>query len=79
MNTEKFFTTMSEFSIHIENLAKEHQMSHLEALSFFCEDTGAEYEAVAMLVSPTLKQRIYEEASKTYAMPKMSAVQLDDI
>ena len=76
--TDKFFKTSSEFSIHIETIAREQDIPHLEALTNFCEDTGAEYEEVAMLISPTLKQKIYEEAIKQYAMPKMTAVQLDD-
>ena len=76
---EKFFTTMTEFSIHIEELAKENGMTHLEALTFFCEETGAEYESAAALVSPTLKQKIYDEAVKLYAMPKQTAVTLDDL
>lgn len=76
--SDKFFTTITEFSIHIENLAKEHDMTHLEALTYFCEETGAEYESAASLISPTLKQKIYDEAVKLYAMPKQTSVTLDD-
>lgn len=76
--SENFFTNMSEFSIHIESLAEKLKIAHLEALNHFCEETGAEYDVVAALVSPTLKQKIYEEAVKQYSMPKMTAVQLDD-
>lgn len=76
--TPRYFDNMSQFSIHIEEIARENDMSHLEALAFFCEETGAEYESAAALVSPTLKQRIYEEAIKQYAMPKMTAVTLED-
>lgn len=76
--SDKFFTNTTEFSIHIENIAKENDMTHLEALTFFCEETGAEYEAAASLISSTLKQKIYDEAVKQYAMPKQTAVTLDD-
>jgi len=68
---------MSEFSIHIENLSREMGVSCLEAITHFCEETGAEYEDAAALVSPTLKQKIYEDASKIYSMPKMTSVTLD--
>lgn len=78
MMSDKFFSSVSEFSIHIENLASQKDISHLDALTLFCEETGAEYEDAAALVSTTLKQKIYEEAIKQYAMPKMTAVQLDD-
>lgn len=75
--SEKFFTSMSEFSIHIEELSRDMGISCLDAITYFCEETGAEYEAAAALVSPTLKQKIYDEASKIYSMPKMTAVTLD--
>jgi uncharacterized protein YabE (DUF348 family) len=77
--SDRFFTTTTEFSIHIEELAKTQNISHLEALSQFCEETGADYDDAASLVSPTLKQKIYEEAVKTYSMPKQTSVTLDDI
>jgi hypothetical protein len=48
-------------------------------LTTFCEETGAEYEIVAGLISSTLKHKIYEEAAQSYSMPRMTAVQLDDI
>ena len=74
----RYFESTSQFSIHIEELARENDMTHLEALVFFCEETGAEYESAASLVSPTLKQKIYEDASKVYAMPKVTAVTFDE-
>lgn len=76
--TNRYFESMTQFSIHIEELARVNEITHLEALAQFCEESGAEYEAAAELVSPTLKQRIYDEAVKQYAMPKMTAVTLDD-
>jgi hypothetical protein len=75
--TEKFFTSSSEFSIHIEKLALTNGIPYLEALSMFCEDTGAEYDEVAALISQSLRQKIYEEATKQYSMPKVTTTQLD--
>lgn len=79
LDNDKFFTSITEFSIHIENIARDNDMSHLEALTHFCETTGAEYESAASMISPTLKQKIYDEAVKQYSMPKQTAVVLDDI
>lgn len=76
--TERFFTSASEFSIYIEGLVADSDNSIIETLAEYCETTGAEYSEVAELISPTLKQKIYEEATKAYSMPKMTAVQLDD-
>lgn len=76
--TEKFFTNSTDFSLHIEALAKELELTHLEALAHFCEETGAEYIEAADLVSEPLKQKIYDEAVLVYAMPKRTSVTLDD-
>ena len=78
-NSERFFTNSTDFSLHIEQLAKDMNMSHLEALTHFCEESGADYDDAANLISNTLKQRIYDEASKIYSMPKQTSVILDDI
>lgn len=78
MTEDRFFTSASEFSIYIEGLSSKNELTIIETLSEYCEETGAEYEDVAALISPTLKQRIYDEAIKSYAMPKMTAVQLND-
>ena len=76
--TEKFFTNSTDFSLHIETLAKELNLSHLEALTHFCEETGAEYYDAAELISEPLKQKIYDEAVLLYSMPKRTSVTLDD-
>lgn len=78
MTEDRFFTSASEFSIYIEGLAQKNNLTIIETLTEYCEDSGAEYSDVAALISPTLKQKIYEEATKAYSMPKMTAVQLDD-
>jgi hypothetical protein len=78
MTEDRFFTNASEFSIYIEGLASKNDLTIIETLAEYCEETGAEYSDVALLISPTLKQKIYEEATKAYSMPKMTAVQLDD-
>jgi hypothetical protein len=69
---------MTEFSLYIEGKAKQDNISHLEALTIFSEESGADYDDIACLVSPTLKQKIYDEAVKSYSMPKQTAVVLDD-
>lgn len=73
----KLFNTSGEFSIFIEETAIANQWTRLETVSWFCEETGAEYDDVAAKLSEPLKEKIYQEASKLYAMPKRTTVQID--
>lgn len=78
LDESRYFENATQFSLHIEELAKKLDMNHLQALVHFCEETGAEYEAAAALVSPSLKEKIRLVAGEFYAMPKFTTVTLDD-
>lgn len=71
------FESKTEFSIYIERLAKENDEPLLKTITDYCELTGFEYDSIAELISQTLKQKLYEEAIQSYAMPKMSDTLLD--
>jgi hypothetical protein len=73
------FNTSTEFSIFIEEMAIKNNWTRLETLSWFCEETGAEYYDVAEKISVPLKEKIYEDACKSYSMPKQTSVKLDDL
>lgn len=73
----KLFNTSGEFSIFIEETAIANNWSRLETVSWFCEETGAEYEDVAEKLSEPLKEKIYKDACKLYAMPKRTSVEID--
>ncbi len=75
---EKFFLNMNDFSMHIEEEVLKTGIGYIECLLNFCEINGAEYDTVASLLSPSLKQKIYDEAAKTYSMPKETTSKLDD-
>lgn len=73
------FNTSSEFSIFIEETAIKNGWTRLETLTWFCEETGAEYDDVAAKISHPLKEKIYEEACRSHSMPKRTSIQLDDL
>lgn len=77
MEIQTQFDSKTEFSLYIERLAKENEQPLLKTITDYCEITGFEYDAIAELISQTLKQKLYEEATQTYAMPKMSDTLLD--
>ena len=65
-----------DFSIKVEQTVVEHQMTHLEAILYLCEQTGLEIEVAARLVSVSLKQKLAANAEdmnlmKTKHFPKL--------
>lgn len=77
MEIQTQFDSKTEFSLYIERLAKENEQPLLKTITDYCEITGFEYDTIAELISQTLKQKLYDEATQTYAMPKMSDTLLD--
>lgn len=71
------FETMAHFCIHIETLAREKNLTHLEALTLFCEENDVSYDRVNDLLSESLKEKIYNDARKVYSMPKRTTESMD--
>ena len=64
------------FSMMIEERAKKHDCSHMEAIIDYCEETGLELEVAGSLVNSTLKAKIEEEARDLRYLPKGSKLPL---
>lgn len=77
MEIQTEFESKTDFSLYIEKLAKEHNQPLLNTITDYCELTGFEYDVVSSLISQTLKQKLYDEATHLYSMPKMSETVLD--
>jgi len=63
---------MREFSLMIEKLSKEKDLTYMEAILYHCEQTEFEIEVAASLISPALKAKISEEAQKLNMIKKQS-------
>ncbi len=72
------FESPSHFSFHIEELAAKSGESYIETIIAYCDDNFVDYEDVAKMISPVLKQKIFEQASSQYSMPKSTTSCLDD-
>lgn len=72
------FETPTQFSLHIEELASQGDQTYVETILEFCDDNLVDYDDVAKLITPTLKQKILEQARIQYSMPKDTASPLDD-
>lgn len=67
---------IANFSMTIENLVWEKDISYMEAIILYCEETGFEVETAAKLVSGALKSKIKLEAEELHFLPKSNTSKL---
>lgn len=62
----------SDFMIEIEKLVVSKQMSYMDAVIYFCEQSGLEIESAASIIksSVKLKAKIQEDAEQLNYLPK---------
>jgi len=66
LKTSKSFTTA------IENIAKEKQITHMEAVLWYCNKEGVEPDTVGPLISKGLKEKIEANARDLNFLPKQA-------
>ena len=66
LKTSKSFTTT------IENIAKEKQITHMEAVLWYCSKEGVEPDTVSSLISKGLKEKIEANARELNFLPKQA-------
>ena len=64
--------TTKNFTITIENLAKEKHITHMDAVLHYCEQEGIEPEAISSLISKGLKEKIEANARDLNFLPKQA-------
>ena len=64
--------TPKNFTIAIENIAKEKHLTHMDAVLHYCEQEGIEPEAVSSLISKGLKEKIEANARDLNFLPKQA-------
>jgi hypothetical protein len=67
---------ITNFSMIIEDLVWEKDISYIEAITLYCEKTGFEVETAAKLVSGALKSKIKIEAEQLHYLPKSNTAKL---
>jgi len=58
-------------------MAAEYNISHIEAVTHYCEKNNIEIEIAAALVSDSLKDLIEAEASELKYLPKINTLPID--
>lgn len=69
------FKTSNEFSLHIEQVAREKKLSHMDAVLLYCKENYLEPEDVSSLINKSLKDKIEMDFRELNYLPKQA--QLD--
>tara|TARA_R110002167_G_scaffold55254_1_gene157124 strand:- start:545 stop:823 length:279 start_codon:yes stop_codon:yes gene_type:complete len=64
------FTTSKTFTTAIENIAKEKNLNHMDAVLYYCDKEGIEPDSVGSLISKGLKEKIEANARELNFLPK---------
>jgi hypothetical protein len=67
---------ITDFSMKIEELVWMKDISYMDAVVLYCEDTGFEVEIAAKLISGALKSKIKLEAESLNFLPKSNTAKL---
>ena len=66
MNTSK------TFSLNIENIVKDKNITHMEAVLWYCSKEGIEPDTVSSLISKGLKEKIEANARDLNFLPRQA-------
>jgi len=64
--------TPKTFALKIENIVKEKNITHMDAVLWYCQKEEIELEAVGSLVSKGLKEKIEANARELNFLPKQA-------
>lgn len=69
------FKSANEFSLHIEKMAVEKGLSHLDAVLKYCAENFIDPEDIASKINKSLKEKIEQDFRELNYLPKQA--QLD--
>ena len=64
--------TAKTFSLEIEKIAKEKDITHMDAVLWYCEQEGLELEGISPLISKALKEKIEANARELNFLPRQA-------
>jgi hypothetical protein len=71
---QKLFRTSNEFSLYIEMIVQEHNISHMDAVLKYCEDNMLEPQDVASKINKSLKDKIELNMRDLNYLPKQATL-----
>ena len=73
---ESKFLTPTKFSMEIEKIVVEEKLNYIDAICQYCEMNDIEIQAVTILVTKPLKERLKYDAIQLIFMKKTSRAKL---
>jgi cell division ATPase FtsA len=70
------FKTANQFSLHIERLAAEKSMTHVDAILAFCEEHTLDPSDVATKINKSLREKIEQDFRELNYLPKQAQLDL---
>jgi hypothetical protein len=67
---------ITSFSLNIEELVWEKDITYMDAMMLYCEQHNFELEIAAKLISGALKSKIKLEAEELHFLPKSNTARL---
>lgn len=69
------FKSSTEFSMHIEEIATNQRMSHMDAVLHYCAENYIEPEEIVSLISKSLKDKIENDMKESNLLPKTATLE----
>jgi hypothetical protein len=68
------FKNSNEFSLHIEKMAIQHKISHMDSVLKYCEDNLLEPKDIASKINKSLKEKIAINMRELNYLPKQASL-----
>lgn len=68
------FKNAAQFSLHIEQMASEKRMTHMEAVLKYCEENFVEPDEIKSLINKTLRDKIEIDMREANLLPKQASL-----
>jgi hypothetical protein len=71
------FKSAAGFSLHVEELARKHKISHMDAVLKYCEENYLDPDDIKSLINKTLKDKIEMNMRELNMLPKKAELDLE--
>ena len=70
------FKNAATFSLHIEELALEKRINHMDAVLYYCEQNFVEPDDIKSLINKPLRDKIAEDMREANMLPRQAKLEV---
>ena len=70
------FKNAASFSLHIEELALEKRINHMDAVLYYCEQNFVEPDDIKSLINKPLRDKIAEDMREANMLPRQAKLEV---